>query len=751
MDATRSLLRTLLLGMTLDSAPLLAAEPPAAPDAAPGAAGDPGGEDLRELDTVVVTGEKMGRKPRDTTASVAVRDGQGQQDMNDASPMDVLRRTGNALATDSGQFSLRGINSTGPEDGRQGFGQPLASVVVDGVVQDRIALTSGLGGSYDISQVEVLRGPQSTNLGRNALAGAIIVNTNNPSAYLEGGVRARISDDNTRQLDAMLNLPLTGNLAARLVVEDSASNGFITHVDASGEEDQAWAGSRGQMARLKLGLTDTADDAVRAVLTLQGRRHEQRGLSIYLEEPGTPAYTATADEPSRERRDSGLVALDVSFPLRGNLRLQSITAAMASHEDIHNDVDLGPDPNGSLDSRASGKTLTQELRLNWTGRDRTRASLGLYGAYINQPYVYDLVGDPVYMNGTAVAHADYTYRFDNRVTNKAVFAEWDQDFGRLLLTLGLRYDQESRAQLAPFTVSQVSPILLCPGPLCAIASQITQAFAGQAGLVPSAGSDEARATYSALLPKVALNYTLAPGLQAFASYTEGYRAGGAEILFSTGELNTYQPEYTRNYEIGWRFESADQRWQSALNLFHVDWRDQQVLTTSADGTDSITVNAANSTLDGGELELRMRPWPSLTLLGSLGYTHTAFKKFEKDGEDYAGDAFARSPRITGSVGAIWRHPAGGPMASANLSYIDRYYSTIRRNTRDWSAERYLLDARVGWEAERWSAYLFGRNLLDEEYTIYSARSVRYPGYPAGSRNVSYGEPLALGVEMEARY
>lgn len=761
---------TALTGSLLALSPTLALGASSAAGTAAESSATPSGPEPQELATIVVTGEKMGREQRDTSASVAVLDGQSQQDMNDDSPLDTLRRAGNAVVTDNGQFSLRGINVTGPEDSRSGFGQPLASVVVDGIVQDRISLSAGLNGSYDIEQIEVLRGPQSTSLGRNALAGAIVVNTRNPADYWEAGIRARISENNTRQLNAMLNAPLAENLAARLVLEDSSSDGFVTNTrnTATTTDDVPdWAASRQQMARLKLGLTNTAPDAVHAVLTLQAGRNEQDGLPVYLQRAGASPRTSEANEASRAVREHQMASLDISFPLSDSLRLQSITSGLQTEEKIRADNDLGAAKGAYYTSEGTGDTISQELRLNWKGQGRSRASLGVYAAYIDQPYAYDLYDDPIDVGSmlpslpiplpipnpiSATAYADYHYGFSNKAINKAVFAEWDHDFGRLLMTLGLRYDQEERTQQAPFTVSRVD-LIACALVGCLPAIDI-RALAIQAGLVPNAGNDKAKAKYDALLPKVALNYTLAPGVQIFASYTEGYRAGGAEILFTTGELNRYDPEYTRNYEVGWRIESADQRWMSSLNLFHIDWRDQQVVTSTPNGRDSITVNAASSTLDGAELGLTLRPLPGLSLMSNLGFVRSRFKDFIKDGEDYSGDAFTRSPRFTGSVGGVWRSTAGngGPMAALNLSYVDTYYSTIRKNTRVDSGDYYLLDARVGWEAASWGAYLFGRNLLDEEYTTYSTIAMRYPSLYSGEvRNVAWGAPRTFGVEMEARY
>ncbi|MFY0084431.1 hypothetical protein ABTP93_20345, partial [Acinetobacter baumannii] len=81
----------------------LSALSPALAATAPDTTATAAGPEPQELATIVVTGEKMGREQRDTSASVAVLDGQSQQDMNDDSPLDTLRRAGNAVVTDNGQ------------------------------------------------------------------------------------------------------------------------------------------------------------------------------------------------------------------------------------------------------------------------------------------------------------------------------------------------------------------------------------------------------------------------------------------------------------------------------------------------------------------------------------------------------------------------------------------------------------------------------------------------------------------------
>jgi outer membrane receptor protein involved in Fe transport len=170
MVFVRSVLSAMLLGAS--SAAIAQVATPNTATTPEAQVSDPGGDDI------IVTGEKANRTLQDTPASVAVTTIATIVDQNLISAYDVLERTPNLSVNGSRtSFSIRGIdasNVSGTGDGA------LASVYLDGAVLPQTALASGPLDLYDIAQVEVFRGPQSTVQGRNALAGAVIIRTTDP-------------------------------------------------------------------------------------------------------------------------------------------------------------------------------------------------------------------------------------------------------------------------------------------------------------------------------------------------------------------------------------------------------------------------------------------------------------------------------------------------------------------------------------------------------------------------------------------
>lgn len=147
-------------------------------------------EETIELAPIIVSGEKAERAYIDTYTSVGVATGQDIEDYNVESLPNVFNRMANVRwnAANGGNngFTIRGVNSEGmvsPENNT-----PVASVIIDGATQSVESARRGSRGTWDIKQVEVLRGPQSLLQGRAAMAGAVIVETNDPT--FTPGIRA---------------------------------------------------------------------------------------------------------------------------------------------------------------------------------------------------------------------------------------------------------------------------------------------------------------------------------------------------------------------------------------------------------------------------------------------------------------------------------------------------------------------------------------------------------------------------------
>ncbi|MEM9123618.1 MAG: TonB-dependent receptor plug domain-containing protein, partial [Pseudomonadota bacterium] len=183
-------------------------------------------EEAITLDQIIIEGELQERTLQETQTSVAVYLGEELDESTDFDLYDVIDRTPNVQSRFGEQgFAIRGISQSG-QGGGSGL---LINVLVDGIsLPSNQATTFGPYGTWDLQQVEVLRGPQSTQQGRNALAGAIVLETADPTFEREFKARGGFGEYQSYDGAFMLNLPIVDDVSAvRLAFETNHTDGFV--------------------------------------------------------------------------------------------------------------------------------------------------------------------------------------------------------------------------------------------------------------------------------------------------------------------------------------------------------------------------------------------------------------------------------------------------------------------------------------------------------------------------------------------
>lgn len=725
------------------------------------------------LDTVVVQGEKLGRKLSETTTSVSVFSGRNIEDMGDASLGDLLRRAANTSANEEGNLSIRGIAQAGAAGGT---GAPLISVQVDGVTLDRSSQQGALDELFDVEQVEVLRGAQSTSQGRNALAGAVVINTREPTRDWELRTRLGLAQRDGREYAAAGGGPLSDTLAFRLLGSFENDDGFVTH-QPDGNED--FARMQKSLARAKLVWTPA--EPFDSLLTVGADRAS--GQPDYNIEPGeagsdpAEARQSTVSEPSYDLTRSGLASWRNRWRFAEGWTLTALSAYLRTQQDYFRDFDGLAEDGGDNQVHNHGRNLSQELRLNLKDVGPLTGVVGIYAGrfadhniyYSNDVFVTvpSATGIPLPIVGDLVgAELDFSSQADKDARNFAAFAEFDLKLPwQLTATLGLRYDRETLDTVSESRTSRAEAIVATPDGLASLPlagplpnQLLDQLLALQPGInvrpvliqVPgllpnSGGVQRGQTEYSALLPKLGLRWAFAPAWSAFATYSEAYRAGGVDVDTETGESVPFDPEYTKNYELGLR---ADYRvFDFASNVFYTDWRDQQVPVPR--GRFFVTENASRSRLYGAEASVGWRPVQPLRVQLAVGTTDTKFIDYQTSSVDHSGNQFIFAPRFTGSLGAVWRHQ--GVMAALNASTRSKSYTTPANLDSERSEARTLLDGRIGLEEERWRLYVYGRNLLNADFVTETYQFPNgYTGADSPRGYASYSAPRSFGVLMEFR-
>ncbi|MFT4254862.1 MAG: TonB-dependent receptor [Caulobacter sp.] len=732
------------------------------------------------VDAIVVTGEKTNRSLQDTLASVAVTTARTIEREQVRDFYDVVARTANMSETyGKSGFTIRGVANNNVSGGGTGG---LATVYVDGAAIPERAMYGGPLDMWDVGQVEVFRGPQSTLQGRNALAGAIIVRTTDPTSDWSFKARAVSASGDDRSFALAGGGPIVEDqLAFRLAFEDRQSDGFIYNTTRKLDDDALDT----RAIRGKLLITPADAEGFKAIATIS---HNERksGYVFTYSRTDTPDYydhrVTTTNNPNTSDITTDIATLELEQRFGDRLTLSGV--ASWSQVDLvqRYDGDLGPQTLSYGGQNELTETASQEVRLNYDG-ERLKGLVGLYHAtrdadrksasLTNVAFPRaTLVGvltstlvsggasqtvaqaqanafADLYVAALPVIPVDYTSHAPERVETTAIFADGSFDLtSKLSILAGFRYDHEkntqSSTQTAAFAGTYPTPASFgAYAPYVVLVNQFVASMVAQA----SNSAPESARTFNAFLPKLGAKYAWTDDLSTSFVVQRGYRSGGSTVNTARATVVPYDQEFTWNYELSLR--SYWPRWNltANANAYYVDWSDQQVIVNLGLNTYDYQVeNAGASHLYGFEVELSQHPSSKAGWWASLGHTRTKFDEFRvetgTDTRDLSGSEFPYAPHWTLAVGGDYRWE-NGLVANLNANYRTKAYTEAGGEQDGRLADaRVLVNGRFGYEAAHWGAYVFGKNLLNEKYSQYTRPDVAA---------ALLGEPRVLGVSLETRW
>jgi len=700
----------------------------------------------KDIERIVVTGQKLNNTLQETKESVAVYTGEMLEERNLDELSDVFLQTP-GISGDQFGFRIRGVrNSDGAALPNRG---DLASVVIDGVTLSGWVKSEAAGQLWDVGQVEVLRGPQSTNLGRNALAGAVVINTEDPTFENEGKIRLGVGQYGKSEVKGVANFNIADDVSAvRIAVEQNRSDGYVNNITRN-EDD--YGHSNNDVYRVKW-LFQPSDD-LKSVFSYQRIESEYGATSIYLLDGYTKDDRVTsADADSMFNTDADLFSLNIDYDFNDQWSMKSISAYQSGERVRLSDADSTAVPvesGGGIVSRFSeDNNWSQEFRFNYEG-EGVRGSSGIYFSGIeanrsqtntinyNLPVLFDdfMPGLGAVLTTTAVLPvALYQPLFDTVQSGKtnvetstwAIFTEWEIDLGEnWVLNAGLRYDNEEQEYL---TASSTDTNYVMPslgGPFGGIdlggitidqtIFLINSQLAGLVSEVPETNTTE---DFSNLLPHAGITYIWNEDVSTSFFVKKSYRSGGSELTLFNG-INNFDAEELWNYEASLRAVVFEGKGVFNANIYVSDWTDQQVAiqepgTTNAAFT--MTVNAGESSLTGAEISYTYEINDNFDFYSGIAISRTEYESFQSpDGQqDYSGNDFRFAPEETAVIGLSYADDEGF-FANASMAYTSTSYADVQNSK---ELESYtLVNLNGGYEYEDIKIEVYVRNLTDKLYDV----------------------------------
>ncbi|GLO15176.1 TonB-dependent receptor [Pseudomonas putida] len=595
-----------------------------------------------ELTPITVTGEKINRTLEQTQSSVVVVTEQQLREKADQDLADVFARTP-GVYTQAGNenWGIRGVPVSGFDDQGPATLNGAVSVFVDGAVQPNRALTFTPTHIWDAEQVEVFLGPQSTTQGRNSLAGAVVIQTRNPT--FTPSFSAQTSVGNYGERGAAVaggGAIVDGKIAGRIALDYTEGDGYIDNVARNDDANP----NRSTNGRGKVLILPNED--LEVLLTYAHNEHRQGDNSVVRENDRVRYYKMSSNTQAFDDLKQDTVSAKVDYRLDDNWSLTSLTANTSSDYSARLDFDQTAIDNQVILRKQDGDLFSQELRLNYASETVKSFVGAYYGHNTNNFHDRLLFDDELF--GTA--------KGDTKIENKAVFGEINWTFvPRWTLITGLRYDHETND------------------------TDIDQDDFSSTGKVSK--------SFDAVLPKLGIDYELAADQYMGLMVQKGYRGGGVNVRAGGGH-EAYDPEYTTNYELSYRGAFLDKSLRARANLYYTDWKDQQVSVLDPDTQFAHIFNAGSSDIKGLEVFVEKDFSEQLTLNLGAAVTAGKYKDFVTgDGRDMSGEDFLYSPKYKVSLGGTYRW---NDRLSLNTDVV---YQSTAPSEYEFDAAGHVLDER----------------------------------------------------------
>uniref|UniRef100_UPI003217D6A1 TonB-dependent receptor n=1 Tax=uncultured Draconibacterium sp. TaxID=1573823 RepID=UPI003217D6A1 len=570
---------------------------------------------------------------------------------------------------------------------------------------------------FDVERIEVLRGPQGTLYGRNAMGGLINILTNQP--HNKRSTKISLDYGNYNQINTQIshNQPISKTFAVLGNFSQRHNDGFFTNEFNGNKVDNLNSYS----GRLKLLFTPS--DKFKASGNIQYEDSKQGGYpyAVFNDE-SNEANDINYDHKSTYDRNLFSSGLNLEYNV-GSYIIRSVSSFQSVNDVQAVDQDFTPADKYFVTQDQDLNMFAQEINIQSQENAIYDWLFGVFGfKQLLDKEVHLEMGEDQLAN-MPFSEYSYTKAYDNSNSGIAFFHQSTLKFGDLSLSAGIRADYE-KATLDYNYDKSVN------------------------GNVSNADQFESEMDFFEVLPKIAVKYSISKYIVPYATIAKGYNSGGFNSTFEREEDRSFKPEQSWNYEAGIKAKWLEQRVYANLAFFYIDWTNQQIYQTVPSGTGSMLTNAGKSESKGVEFEIKALPAKHLETWLALGYNDAKFVEYVKnENEDYSGNYLPYVPRFSFNIG-------GNYSVDINKDWLEkiRFHITYngfgkhywKETNEAYQAYYGLLNSRISFEHKNITLAFWGKNILNSEYNSFYFQAL-------GNSYAQLGKPATIGVNLKVSF
>ena len=682
-----------------------------------------------QLDEVVVTAEKKEELLQKIPASITALNAKQINAFGLWNTKEITGIIPNLYSADPGDArdvtSVRGIATSSYD--------PMVATYVDGVNQ--FSLDTYIPTLFDIERIEVLRGPQGTLYGRNAMGGVINIITKQPTNTSSGFADISVGNYNQQRITAGFKTPLIKDkLFFGASILSNKRDGYYTNEFTQSSYDNQ-NGLSGNYF-LKYIVSSRWDFN----LNFKQLANENQGpfpLVFGIEDALNNPYRLNQNSITTMKDKTSNSSLSIRYTGSG-FNFSSQTAYQQNYRYYTNPIDGDFSPidaisviNNYGNKWNNNKVLTQDFKFTSapSSNSKLKWTAGAFLFYQDAPvkqatrFGIDanlmMIGDSLF----SIINTSTTLKKGFALYGQATYALSD----KLNMSFGLRNDYENQ------TLSILGEYQRDPSP----------------ELYTTTSDTLGRTNFNALSPKLSLDYQVNNNSLWYGSYSKGFRAGGLSPLSSDPSqppLVGYLPEYSNNFETGIKNNWLNNKLILNVALFYTKVTDAQVPSLILPDAITITKNTGQLSSKGVEAELMFIPTKGLLIQYSFGATSASYDKLEIASQgasvNLAGKRPIFTPSSTSLLAAQYSYPISSELQiilRGEWKYIGTTYFDLANNIQQ--SPYHLLNAKLGIEYKKTALSFWAKNLAGAKYISY--------GYDFGA--VHLGDPAIFGTSFSYKF